>query len=132
MSIFYVTRHGVVVAALAALGVAAAIAQPGEAARSAPGSLTCDIEVSRSGGMVELQALVSAPRETSGSYRLRVVKSGGGGSANIDQSGGFSVDGGSSVVSTVNLGGGGSYTAKLSVTADGRTIECSQRVGGAI
>lgn len=129
---FYVTRLGIVVPALAALGVVAAGAGSSESAKAA-GPLTCEIEVNRAAGGVELQALVSAMRDTSGSYRLSVAKSGGGGSASINQSGGFELRGGAPrVVSSVNLGGDGRYTARLSVTADGRTVECTRRVGGSL
>ena len=131
MSILYVTRHGVVMAALATVGVIGALVHPATSATAARDPLSCDIRVSRSGSMVGLQAVVSAQGATSGSYRLRVVSSGGN-SSNIDQSGDFSVSGGSAVVSSVSLGGSGTYTARLSVTADGRTTECSQRVSGSL
>lgn len=129
MSILYVTRHGVVMAAFATVGVLGALSQPTVPAKAAPGALSCDIQVSRSGSMVGLKAVVSAQNATSGSYRLRVASSGGN-SSNIEQSGDFSVDSGSAVVSAVSLAGSGTYTARLSVTADGRTTECSQKVSG--
>jgi hypothetical protein len=129
MSIFYVSRHGVVMAALATVGAISALLQPTLPARASSGALSCDIQVSRSGSMVGLKAVVSAQNATSGSYRLRVASSGGN-SSNIEQSGDFSVDSGSAVVSSVSLGGSGTYTARLSVTADGRTTECSQKVSG--
>ena len=131
MSILYVTRHGVVIAALATVGAIGVLFQPAVPAKAAHGALSCDIQVSRSGSSVGLKAVVSSQDATSGSYRLRVVSSGGN-SSNIDQSGDFSVKGGSAIVSTVSLGGSGSYTARLSVTADGRTTECSQRVSGSL
>ena len=131
MSILYVTRHGVVMAALATVGVLGALIHPTTAATAARDPLSCDIQVSRSGSLVGLKAIVSAQRATSGSYRLRVVSSGGN-SSNIDQSGDFSVRGGSAVVSSVSLGGSATYTARLSITADGRTTECSQRVSGSL
>ena len=129
MSIFYVSRHGVVMAALATVGVLGALSQPTLPAKAANGALSCDIQVSRSGSMVGLKAVVSAQNATSGSYRLRVASSGSN-SSNIEQSGDFSVDSGSAVVSAVSLGGSGTYTARLSVTADGRTTECSQKISG--
>ena len=131
MSNFYVTRHGVVMAALATVGVIGALVHPATPATAARDPLSCDIQVSRSGGLVGLQAVVSAQRATSGSYRLRVVSSGGN-SSNIDQSGDFYVSGGSAVVSSVSLAGSATYTARLSITADGRTTECSQRVSGSL
>ena len=131
MSILYVTRLGVVMAALATVGTTGVFFQAAAPAKAAQGPLTCDIQVSRSGSLVGLKAVVSAQGATSGSYRLRVVSSGGN-SSNIDQSGDFSVSGGSAVVSSVSLGGSGTYTARLSITADGRTTECSQRVSGSL
>jgi hypothetical protein len=129
---FLVTRLGIVVPALAALGVVAAGAGSSESANAAT-PLACEIEVNRAAGGVELQALVATTRDTSGSYRLSVAKSGGGGSANINQSGGFEVRGGAPrVVSSVNLGGDGRYVAHLWVTAGGRTVECTRRVGGSL
>jgi hypothetical protein len=131
MSILYVTRLGVVMAALATASAIGVLFQPVVPAQAALGALSCDIQVSRSGNLVGLKAVVSAQDATSGSYRLRVVSSGAN-SSNIDQSGDFSVSGGSVIVSTISLGGSGTYTARLSVTADGRTTECSQRVSGSL
>jgi hypothetical protein len=69
-----------------------------------------------------------------GSYQLRVSKTGDGGSSDINQSGEFSAGpGGPSTLSTVTLGGdGGSYVARLTVTWDGGTIECTERVRSAL
>jgi hypothetical protein len=130
MPMFYVTRHGVVMAALAAAGVISAVVRS-EHASAVGESMSCNIQVSRSGNLVGLKAIVSTPSAASGSYHLHVVSSGGN-SSNIDQSGDFTVSGGPAVVSSVSLGGSGSYTARLSVTADGRTTECVQRVSGAL
>jgi hypothetical protein len=131
MSILYVTRHGVVMAAIATAGAMGVLFQPTSPISAAPGAIACSIQVSRSGGLVGLNAVVSAQDATSGSYRLRVTSSGGN-SSNIDQSGDFSLTGGTTVLSSVSLGGSGTYTARLAVTADGRTTECSERVTGAL
>lgn len=131
MSKFFVTRQGVVITTLAALGVIAAVAQPAEKATAASKALACDIEVKRFDGMVEVQAVVSAPRPTTGTYSLRVAKSGDG-SANINQAGEFSVGQGPSVVSSVSLGGSGSFTARLAVSADGQHAGCSEKLSGSL
>ena len=131
MSILHVTRHGVVMAALATVGVIGALVHPATPATAARDPLSCDIQVSRSEGSVGLKAVVHAAEATWGSYRLRVVSSGGN-SSSIDQSGDFSVRGGSAVVSSVSLGGSGTYTARFSITVDGRTSECSQKVSGSL
>ncbi len=132
MANFYVTRLGIVMPALAALGIVTAERATSET--SNPQSrLSCTIEVDRSSGGVEMQALVAGAAGNSGSYRLVVRKTGGGSSANIDQSGEFALDaGGSRELATVSLGGDGRYTARLSVSAGGRTVECTKHVGGAL
>ena len=131
MSIFYVTRRGVVTASLAAAGSLAALGHPALPAAAANAPLKCEIAVSKTPGLVELQALVSSSRKVSGTYRLRINKSGDG-SAEIDQSGDFSVANGSAVVSGVSLGGSGDYHARLTVDVDGHTIKCSKRVSGTL
>ena len=60
---FYVTRLGIVVPALVALGVVAAGAGSSESAGTVS-PLTCEIEVNQAAGGVELQALVSTIRDS--------------------------------------------------------------------
>jgi hypothetical protein len=128
---FYVTSLGIVVPALAAVGLSAG-ASSGQSTKAID-QLKCQIDVSRTASGIELQAVVSTGRDTAGNYRLRIDKSGGGGNATIDQSGGFEANAGAPrVVSTVGLGADGRYTARLSVSADGRTLECTRRVGGSL
>lgn len=131
MSIFYVTRRGVVMASLAAAGVVAATAQSNTTAAAGSSPVRCEIEISQAPGSVDLQALVSSRVAASGTYRLRVSKSGGG-TADIDQSGDFSITSGSEVVGAVSLGGTGTYSARLTVIANGQKIECSKRVSGVL
>ena len=90
---FYFTRLGIVVPALRPLGAVAAGAGSSESATAA-GPSACSIKVNQAAGGVELQALVSTRRDMSGSYRLSVAKSGGGGSARHQPVGGFDVRGG--------------------------------------
>ena len=95
--------------------------------------LSCEIEVFRSNGSVELQALVIAPRTTFGRYRLRVAKSGVSGTSEISQSGDFrAVGDGPTLVTRVTLDSSGHYRARLAVTADGRTVECTDQIRGGI
>jgi hypothetical protein len=132
MHMIYLKR-AFVAAAAASGAVFVAGAGMSDSATAGDANLRCTIETLSRGGAVELSALVSAPRDLNGSYRLRISKDGGGGSADIDQSGEFSVVAGErAVVSSVSLGGDGTYTAKLSVTANGRTVDCSKRTGGSI
>jgi hypothetical protein len=95
----------------------------------------CEIQVVKEhGNNVTLEGVVFAKTAIEGSYQLRVSKSGGGGSSNINQTGDFSAGPGEpSTLGTVTLGGdGGSYVARLTVTWDGGSIECTERVGGTL
>jgi hypothetical protein len=94
----------------------------------------CEIQVKEHGNSVTLEGVVFAKTAIEGSYQLRVSKSGGGGSSNINQSGDFSAGPGQpSTLGIVTLGGDdGSYVARLTVTWDGGSIECTERVGGTL
>lgn len=138
--------HAFTPAGIAGITLAAAVAWAGSAAQfggpvdsdSVPTKrsseqLSCEIEVSRSNGSVELQALVMAPRTTFGRYRLRVAKSGVSGTSEISQSGDFRAVGDSpTLVTRVTLDSSGHYRARLAVTADGRTVECTDQIRGGI
>jgi hypothetical protein len=101
------------------------------AANAGPG-LSCDIEVSHSGGGVTLKGVVTSGVAADGTYTLKVT-SAGSGSSNINQSGDFSVGAGRAAqLATVSLGGNGSYQARLSVTVDGHTTSCAERIGGSL
>jgi hypothetical protein len=96
--------------------------------------IRCEIQVKEYGSSVALEGVVFARSAAVGSYRLRVSKTGGGGSSDISQSGEFSAGPGEpSTLGSVTLGGdGGSYVARLTVTWDGGSIECTERVGGTL
>jgi hypothetical protein len=101
---------------------------------SASQPIRCEIQIKERGQSVALEGVVFANAAVEGSYHLRVSKSGGGGSSDINQSGDFSAGPGeSSTLGTVMLGGdGGSYTANLTVTWDGGSVECTERVRGTL
>ena len=101
---------------------------------SASQPIRCDIQVKERGQSVALEGVVFANAAVEGSYHLRVSKSGGAGSSDINQSGDFSAGPGKpNTLGTVMLGAdGGSYTARLTVTWDGGSIECTERVRGTL
>lgn len=116
----------------AALGLALVAGASSEAASGNSASVRCDIEVTEHGGSVALKGVVHAKRQVSGEYRLRVSKSGGGGSADIRQDGDFSAGPeGATELGSVMLGAnGGNYDAKLTITTGGVSSECTKRIGG--
>jgi hypothetical protein len=114
------------------LGMAGFAISAGQA-ESTDAPLRCEIEMSKQGGMVAMQGVVHSDVAVSGSYRFRVASAGSGGNSNISQGGGFSADANDPVtLGNVMLGGGGSYDASLEVTANGETIECSERTSEVI
>jgi hypothetical protein len=119
---------------VAATGVIHSSIQRVDAGQKASEPIRCEIQVNERGPSVTLEGVVFAKTAIEGTYQLRVSKSGGGGSSDINQSGDFSAGPGEpSTVGTVMLGGdGGSFIAKLTVTWNGGSIECIERVGGTL
>ncbi len=112
---------------------AAGFAMGAGPASSTPEPLRCEIQVDSTNGMIVLQGVVHADALVNGQYQFKVVKAGGGGSSHIQQGGSFMAGpGNDATLGQVMLGGGGVYDANLVVTANGMTITCEQRVGGAI
>ncbi len=104
-----------------------------QAGSSGEGPLRCEIQTTSANGMVALEGVVHADVAVSGSYSFRISSSGGSGRSNIQQGGGFTAGpGGPVTLGRVMLGANGAYDASLTVTSNGSTVACSERVGGAI
>jgi hypothetical protein len=89
----------------------------------------CEIGVEKQDGGVALEGRVFAEPPLSGSYRLRVTKTGGGG-AEIVQSGAFShTTGPSAALGLVSLSAG-NYVAELKVEWKDGSTDCEERVRG--
>ena len=118
----------------AALAVTAAIVAAGIGAGQAganAGPVRCEIQATKSGGMVTLAGIVHADRSIAGSYSFRVASTGGGGGTDISQGGEFNArPGHAETLGQVMLGGRGTvYEASLDVSAGGKTYRCKERVG---
>lgn len=96
--------------------------------------LRCEIKVTPQGGMVTLQGVVFSDRSIDGTYSLQVEGSGRGGSNSIQQGGAFSATAGrGNPLGLVSLGSSGAnYDVTLKVSAGGKTVSCSEWVGGRI
>ena len=116
---------------LLGLGLAGAAAGTGTADASA-GPLRCEIVAATQDGMLTLQGVIRADEPVVGFYRFKVTGAGGGGSSNIAQGGEFMAGPEGAVSLGQVMLGGGSYDASLEVTAGGKTVSCSERVGGPI
>lgn len=90
----------------------------------------CGFQVVSAGGATAIEAIVAADLAVTGSYQLRVTGSGGGGRTNISQGGPFAAGPDAEVtLGRVMLGNrGASYDAVLSISANGRTVECAGRI----
>ncbi|MBZ0228738.1 MAG: hypothetical protein K8F58_09860 [Bauldia sp.] len=115
---------------LGATGVAMGAGQ----AESASGPLRCEIQATTSGGMIALEGVVHADATVSGSYRFRVQSAGYSGNSNIQQGGDFTAGpDGPVTLGQVMLGASGAvYDASLTVTSNGMTVDCAERVGGSL
>ncbi|WP_214477336.1 curli-like amyloid fiber formation chaperone CsgH [Mesorhizobium sp. dw_380] len=111
------------------VGALATIAIAGQSV----GPVRCEIRVTPDGGMVSLDALAHADRGISGTYSFHVESAGQTGGTNIEQSSAFSAAPGKpATLGTVTLDAkGADYDAKLEITADGKSVGCTERVGGA-
>ncbi|MEJ8574054.1 curli-like amyloid fiber formation chaperone CsgH [Microbaculum marinum] len=113
---------------LGMIGIGATPSAPARASAAVP--VSCEILATRSGGAVALSGILHADTAVQGFYWLSVVATGGG-SSNISQSGGFSVESGGAItlgqVTLVNSGA--VYDARLKVTISDRTYSCTQRIG---
>lgn len=128
----FAARMAPLLLGLGAAGIAMGASQAGSTGTGEP--VVCEIQATPADGMIALEGIVHADETISGSYRFRVSSAGGSGSANISQGGSFTAGpGGAARLGTVMLGNtGAAYDARLEVTSDGVTVECAERVGGAV
>ena len=122
------------IAAIGSASIAVGENQTGAVTESHNGLFSCEIQTSSANGMITLEGVVQANDEVNGSYRFRVKNAGHSGSSNIQQGGNFSADPNDiTTLGRVMLGSRNAvYDASLEVTANGVTVSCDKRVGGAI
>jgi hypothetical protein len=120
--------------ALGLVPLAAAIGEGAGGAKAAGSGLACEIRIKEGASGMTLEGVVRSKTAVSGTYRFEIEAAGGGGSSDISQSGRFSADAGApAVLGKVMLGGeGGSFVARLAVSANGERHECTERFGGGI
>jgi hypothetical protein len=119
--------------ALIGLGAAGFAASAGQAGSTVE-PVRCEIQATAANGMIALEGILHTDVALTGSYVFKVKSSGGGGSSNIQQGGYFTADPAHpATLGTVMLGNsGGTYNASLEITSNGKTLACSERIGGAI
>ncbi len=120
------------VVALAAIGPLAAslgVADTDRTSGATGNGLTCEISVSRSGGMVMIEPRVHSDRSVDGLYRLRVTGSGSAGSTDISQGSDFIADPGTATsLGRLSLTSGVTYEARLEVEAGRERVSCRETI----
>jgi len=97
-----------------------------ETARASADGLRCAVVTRDLGDTVQISGKVTAERDVSGTYALSIRQSSGGGQAEIDQGGEFTVGAGRTVtLGEATMGGTAqSYTADLELTVGGQRLRC--------
>jgi len=114
------------------LGLAGAAIGAGQAG-SAPGPVQCEIRTSGANGVVALEGVVRSDVAVSGSYSFRVRSTGPSGGSNIQQGGAFTAGPDNAVtVGRMTLGGNAVYEATLEISAGAASVQCAERISGAI
>lgn len=124
------TTHYSIWAASMVASLAAAFAAVGAVSAGQGGDrMRCEIVASAAPGVVTLEGRAVAAAPLSGSYSFEASGPG----AQIRQGGPFdAAAGATATLGSVRLGGGGPYEAKLTVNANGESVQCAHRSGGAL
>lgn len=118
-----------VLTAIVSAGLAASAL--GSASNAEAGPLRCDIQISEHGNAISLEAIVASSASAEGTYRLQVSGTGGGGSTDVSQGGEFALTPGSrSAVGNVTVAGSSRYVARLTVSSNAGSTQCTKRFSG--
>lgn len=117
------TKHYSIWAASMVASLAAAFAAVGAVSAGQGGDrMRCEIVANAAHGIVTLEGRVGAAAPLSGSYGFEVSGAG----THIRQGGPFDVAAGATAtLGSARLGGGGPYEAKLTVNANGESVQCA-------
>ncbi|MFC0239164.1 curli-like amyloid fiber formation chaperone CsgH [Rhodopseudomonas telluris] len=97
------------------------------AAKAPPAAIACDIRTTTEDGLLRIEAIATAAKPTTGTYRLVVTKSSATGISENHQSGSFELNSdGETVLTTIILDGSarGHYRASLIVESGLGRISC--------
>ncbi|MBJ7577115.1 hypothetical protein JHC09_04365 [Devosia sp. MC532] len=120
--------HSVIrIATLAVIGCVAASAFANQPPVST--GISCGIHASTERGMKSLEAVVYSLETISGEYRLSMKGSGGSGSTNINQGGGFTAPKAQTItMSKVTVSADAKLNIDFTITAKGVTYDCSNTI----
>jgi hypothetical protein len=118
--------HPTVIGIVALLGLSAAGVTV--TANASGSDLACGIATATERGMLAIEGVVQSPTALSGEYRFALKSSGNGGRTNISQGGQFSAAPGTAVtLGRVMVNAGSDIDVDFTVTAGGRTLDCSRQ-----
>jgi hypothetical protein len=96
-------------------------------ANASGGDFACGVVTSTHNGMMSVAGSLLSPTALSGEFRFAFKSSGNGGSTNISQGGQFSAAPNAEVsLGQVMVNAGANVSVDFTVTANGRTYDCSQ------
>ena len=110
---------------LSVFGLAAGTSASSSDDKTSDLPIACGVSVTKSGYGNNYQGVVQANEAVSGSYEFRVIKTGGGGSATINQSGEFTIAAGDEVtLGQASFGGPATVDAQLVLHWNGMKLLC--------
>ncbi|MBO9587648.1 curli-like amyloid fiber formation chaperone CsgH [Devosia sp.] len=119
--------HPLIQTTIAAAAAITAIGFAANANAAAGGDFACGVISKTQGGMLALEGTLVSPTALSGQYRFALKSAGGGGSTNISQGGQFSAAPNAEVsLGQVMINAGSNVSVDFTVTANGKTFDCSQ------
>lgn len=118
---------GLFISGAAGLALAQGAPQPTTIASADP--VSCGVSTFTERGMMKIEGIFQSATTLTGEYRFVFKSSGNGGSTNIRQGGSFIAEPGTAVpIGRVMVNSGAQIDVTLTVTADGKTYDCSQPV----
>jgi curli production assembly/transport CsgH protein len=116
---------GLIVAVAGSLGAFGTTSTHGHEIVNEP--ISCGIEIQKSGLNTQLEGWVLADKNSNGTYEMKILKSGSGGSSSISQSGGFNVKAGEvHRLGTVLINGSKTQIdAELRLRVNGKRFVCT-------
>jgi hypothetical protein len=110
---------------IAVFGLAAGTSASSSDDKTSDLPIACGVSITKSGYGNTYQGVVQASEAVSGSYEFRVIKTGGGGSATINQSGAFAIAAGDeATLGQASFGGPATVDAQLVLHWNGMKLLC--------
>jgi len=125
---FRLNKRLAIVPVLLGLGLVATAATGGPANTPSAAAIECGVATQINGNMQSIEGVVLGKSALSGDYQFQLKSSGGGGSTNISQGGGFAAKANEiTTLGQVAINADARYQLDFTITANGQKIDCNQR-----